>query len=163
MKESLVKLDGKSLMIKSFHSCAILVSSEGILIMTELLIPDLVRNLNLERKRLMMPKTRLLIVLLAIALISCATTSSKRLYLQTKLEFNQHVTTYLKEFEKVPPEVQKKWREEIDPQIALTDSVLNTWYTAIQLGSDSPEQLQDALDAKNALIDLIIKKTGGGK
>ena len=109
----------------------------------------------------MMPKTRLLIVMLAIALISCAGVSNKKLFLQTKLEFNQHVTTYLKEFDAAPPEIQQKWREEIDPQITLTSSILDAWNASIQLGVEKPGQMQDALDAKNALIDLIVKRTGG--
>ena len=76
-------------------------------------------------------------------------------YLSSLKFFNQNVQMYLDAYDKATPEVQKKWKTNIDPIIEKASTTLDLWGTAI--GTDTAETKEQAWNImKDQFIRMLI-------
>lgn len=89
-----------------------------------------------------------------LLLVACATLPEP--YLTARLEFNSAVQRYLIYYDAATPELKAKWKAEIDPKILAAETALDAWGLARSgPGGVPPDKIEEALDAKNALIDVL--------
>jgi len=99
----------------------------------------------------------LVIALLSIFIVSCATTP-KQSQLLTIETFNGMYKQYLDEYDKQPEETQIKWKVEVDPYWAEASQAI-TEYLKISDPSSTEAEKKLAIysAAKNHALKLLIK------
>jgi len=118
-------------------------------------------------------QTAFLALVLLVALSGCipalmggrATLTPEQRYAEAVVTFNSIYETYLDEYDKATPEVQAKWKEEIDPRMADASLALRTWGTALRDGLSLEVKEQSFIHLKNIawkmLFDSGVVKVGG--
>jgi len=108
-------------------------------------------------------RSRLLTAFLALALLfsGCAlirSTDGRKAYAVARTTFNSLCDSYLKAYDEASPEVQAKWKKEIDPQIRRASLALDIWKLSIDTGDEAAQ----AAVVKKALDELqaALIKTG---
>lgn len=89
-----------------------------------------------------------------LAIVSCAAwkVSPEHSYLKALKHFNNTVEIYLDNYDIQSPEIQAKWKEQIDPLITSTDQALDVWGTMI---NDSQAQI-DYQKTFGTLIQALL-------
>lgn len=83
-------------------------------------------------------------------IVGCAAwkVSPEHTYLKALRHFNNTVEIYEENYQLQTPEIQAKWKEQIDPLVKITNTSLNAWGIAIN-------NSQAEINYRGALANLI--------
>ena len=110
-----------------------------------------------------MPKKVVYVALVVVAamMASCATAyTPEKAYLGAREQFNLEVERYLTRFDAASEEDRAIYREEIDPYIFQAGEALEVWGLAIRLKNGDGSEMDQYLDAKDSMIDALVKIYG---
>lgn len=101
-----------------------------------------------------------MLVMLAMSITwlqGCATYDADKSYLATRTQFNDEVARYLEYFDASTDAEKAIYREDVDPLILKASQALDVWGAARILRNGDGTELSGYLDAKNAMIDAMVK------
>jgi len=109
----------------------------------------------------------LVIIFVAITLSSCYTMSTglteEQAYLAASREFTLSLSKYNDWYDMQSPEVQAKWKEELDPLFLTGNAVLNSWKMKIKAGEVGTMEEQELLRIKSEILHKMYEAGIFGK
>lgn len=102
-------------------------------------------------------KSLLLSILFIVLIFGCATMSKHQYYLATSKEFTLTLQQYNDWYKLQPEDVQKKWKEDIDPLFITGDAVLKSWKARLDNGQPTEDLEVQLLQIKSDILNLMIR------
>jgi hypothetical protein len=82
----------------------------------------------------------------------------KAAYIVASEEYNKSLKKYLDVFDTMPLEVQREWKETIDPLFLSASDVLNAWEKHILTGTFIPSDEDEWLTVKDKLFYMLMQQ-----